>query len=1247
LLICLFVYLLICLFAGLSGRIIVLLGIRWGSLRAKIIAWSFIPTAVILLVVALVAFYAYQQVSETLAIERDQALAYLSSDRLATDLEEYTDLLYALARNPDIYRNDPSAQADALRRASNRLAVFNAGVLVLDTFGNVVVAQPERPETLGQDWSDRSYYRDVLRSRIAGSPPGLSMSDIVPDGPDGAEVIVGAMPIIGEQDEFQGVLVGMLHLGTLAVDPGYGMNLLHVGGGSSTYLVDSQGRVIYHSDLDYVGDDVSTQASVQQVLSGDTGAIRTRDLSGQSIVAGFAPVPGTPWGLVTEETWVALTEDSRRYQPFLVFLLVLSVAVPAIVIYIGATRLVRPITDLIDAAQEVAQGNLGQTITAETGDEIEDLADQFNLMSQQIQASYANLEQKVAARTRELATLNSIAAAVSHSLDLEETLSDALDKTMTTLDLEYGGFLLMEPDEETMTLRVSRGFTEEFREAVRHLRGGKGISFQAVVQGEPVVVDLRDYTEERLTPLLVKEGVQTLASTPIVRKGRVLGAMTLATKRPRAFPPEEQELLAAIGQQVGVAVENARLYEQAQQEIIERIRAEEELQRVNEERARRVRELALLNRVIIASSSSLEPKAVLEAVCRELARAFDLCQAAAALFSRDEPSNALTVVAEFTPEENPSALGHVIPVENNPATQYVLEHKAPLAVTDAQSDPRMASVHHLMQQRGIASLLILPLIVRDEVVGTIGLDAFERREFSDEEITLAASAAAAAAQALQNAWAEEALRQAKEAAEAANRSKSTFLANMSHELRTPLNAILGFSQLMARDPSLSNEQQENLETIGRSGEHLLDLINDVLEMSKIEAGRTTLYEDSFDLHRLLDDLEDMFGLRARDKGLHIIFDRAPDVPQYVWADEGKLRQVLINLLSNAVKFTADGGVTLRVAAKDGGWGTAKEQLSSVARHSQGALVFEVEDTGPGMSAEDLESVFDPFVQTESGKMSQEGTGLGLPISREFVQLMGGELTAKSELGRGSLFKFDIQVELAEATDVQVEQPTRRVVGLDPDQPVYRLLVVEDRDANRNLLVKLLAPLGFDVQTAANGQEGVELWERWDPHLIWMDMRMPVMDGYEATRRIKSTTKGQATVIVALTASAFEENREMVLSSGCDDFLRKPFREHEIFDALAHHLGVRFVYDEGTQPIPAQAVDVSDVLFSETMAAMPGDWLTRLHQAAIQADADLALDLIDQIRDQHAPLADTLASLVNNFRFDTLMDLTQPSGSVQK
>jgi CheY-like chemotaxis protein len=374
------------------------------------------------------------------------------------------------------------------------------------------------------------------------------------------------------------------------------------------------------------------------------------------------------------------------------------------------------------------------------------------------------------------------------------------------------------------------------------------------------------------------------------------------------------------------------------------------------------------------------------------------------------------------------------------------------------------------------------------------------------------------------------------------------------------------------------------------------------------------------------------------------------VPQYMMTDEGKLRQVLINLLSNAIKFTRDGGVTLRVATKDEGLRLqamqkgqrTNDQPSSSGRRPQGALVFEVEDTGPGISPDDLKKVFDPFVQTESGQASQEGTGLGLPISREFVHLMGGELTAKSEMGQGSLFRFDIQFEPAEAPEVQSERQARRVVALEPDQPIYRLLVVEDRETNRKLLVKLLAPLGFEIQTATNGQAAVELWHSWEPHLIWMDMRMPVMDGYEAAQRIKSTTRGQATVIIALTASAFEEDRALILSSGCDDFVRKPFREHEIFDTLAKHLGVRFIYDEGgDHPTLDRPADAGDVLNPAVLAELPPEWIAELHLAATQADADHALELIDQIRAQHKPLADALAGLVNNFRFDTIMDLSQP------
>jgi PAS domain S-box-containing protein len=487
------------------------------------------------------------------------------------------------------------------------------------------------------------------------------------------------------------------------------------------------------------------------------------------------------------------------------------------------------------------------------------------------------------------------------------------------------------------------------------------------------------------------------------------------------------------------------------------------------------------------------------------------------------------------------------------------------------------------------------------------------------------------------------LQKARRAAEAANQAKSAFLANMSHELRTPLNAILGFTQLMTRDPGLTADHQENLDIISHSGEHLLALINDVLEMSKIEAGRVTLQEKSFDLHNLLDGLEGIFGLRARDKGLTLSFERAESVPRYVQSDEGKLRQVLSNLLGNAVKFTHQGRVVLRVTAP-----------SPALPGTQGreTLHVEVQDTGPGIAPEELTVIFDPFVQAAGVQQSYEGTGLGLSISRQHVRLMGGDLTVSSELGQGSVFSFDVQVGPADAAEVQAAQPRRRVRGLEPDGPIYRLLVAEDKDTNRQLLVKLLERLGFEVQAVVNGQEAIEAWERWEPHLIWMDMRMPVVDGYEATRKIKAMDKGQATVIIALTASAFEEDRDRMLSHGCDDFVRKPFREDEIFDMLAKHLGVRFVYEEEqAQPAPAQppgtAAPLADMIdaasLTAALAALPAGWAADLQEATVKADLNRILSLIDQAHEHNPTLADALADLAHNFEYKQILTLIEQAG----
>ncbi|HAX78562.1 MAG TPA: hybrid sensor histidine kinase/response regulator [Cyanobacteria bacterium UBA11372] len=479
------------------------------------------------------------------------------------------------------------------------------------------------------------------------------------------------------------------------------------------------------------------------------------------------------------------------------------------------------------------------------------------------------------------------------------------------------------------------------------------------------------------------------------------------------------------------------------------------------------------------------------------------------------------------------------------------------------------------------------------------------------------------------------LQQAKEAAEAANLAKSTFLANMSHELRTPLNAILGFSQVMSGDSSISSENRQYLDIIERSGQHLLKLINDVLDMSRIEAGRTKLEESSFDLYRLLDDLELMLCLKAEENQVLLIFERSQQVPQYITGDENKLRQVLLNLLGNALKFTEQGSIILRV-------NVGKKEASNLQNKIN--LLFEVEDTGSGISSEEMELLFEAFMQAKNSQKSQAGAGLGLAISRKFVNLMGGDITVDSVVGKGSTFRFNIQAGLSGASDLPDRSSRWRIIGLAPDQPTYRLLIVEDNWENSLLLFKLLSSLGFEVKEAKNGLEAIALWESWNPDLILMDMRMPLMNGYEATQRIKATAKGQATVIIAVTSSAFEEDRSEILSIGCDDFVRKPFQEEIIFAKLAQHLGVRYLYQENTPQSSASKPPTEtanlDSITPNSLKVMPDEWIAQLYLAASMCRDDLISELIEQIPQTNTNIAKALGELSYNFQFEEIMHLIE-------
>jgi CheY-like chemotaxis protein len=403
-------------------------------------------------------------------------------------------------------------------------------------------------------------------------------------------------------------------------------------------------------------------------------------------------------------------------------------------------------------------------------------------------------------------------------------------------------------------------------------------------------------------------------------------------------------------------------------------------------------------------------------------------------------------------------------------------------------------------------------------------------------------------------------------------------------------------------------------------------------MAKIEAGRATLSLTTFDLYALLDNLEMTYQMLTDAKQLQLIVERSEDLPRYVVTDEEKLRQVLTNLLGNALKFTEEGGIALRV-------GTHRSDLAGLR------LLAEVEDSGAGIPEEELGRLFQPFEQTSAGARSLKGTGLGLAISQEFARLMGGTITVSSIAGKGSIFRLEIGLEEGVAADIVQKEVLRPVTGQQPGQPRYRILAVDDNEDNRTLLEHMLAAVGFEVQGATNGEQALQAYAAWHPHLILMDMRMPVMDGFEAIKRIRASAGGEALPIIVVTASPVLERREEALRVGANDFLSKPFREAELFVKIRAQLGVEYTYAEEAPEVAAVPADTSvGELTAEAVAVLPAQLLSDLHAATIDADRDRLLELITIAESHDAKVGRGLRLLAQSFDYRTLLGLLQTGGN---
>ncbi|MGD1907425.1 MAG: response regulator [Leptolyngbyaceae cyanobacterium] len=556
-----------------------------------------------------------------------------------------------------------------------------------------------------------------------------------------------------------------------------------------------------------------------------------------------------------------------------------------------------------------------------------------------------------------------------------------------------------------------------------------------------------------------------------------------------------------------------------------------------------------------------------------------------------------------------------------------------------------------LEQLQARAYLIVPIYDGDVMWGLLSLYQNDApRQWQENDLAIAAQTGTQLSIAVQQSelfqhikTASLELAAAKEVAETASKAKSVFLANMSHELRTPMNAILGFAQLLEQGGGGTPTQQEYVQTILRSGEHLLGLINSVLDLSKIEAGRIEIAQSEFRLGEFLQGVHTMLTQQAQRKRISLTLVTSESLPPVIQADEGKLRQILLNLMGNAIKFTTEGSVTLRVLPTS----TPRNTVAKAQALAQMSLIFEVTDTGPGITPREQYRIFEAFEQTRMGQSVVDGTGLGLTISSRFVEMLGGTMMLCSTPGQGSIFRVVLPVTvIPESTETAPDphslKTPDKVVGLTAGQQTRQIMVVDDNAVNRQIAIEMLHPLGFEVVEAEDGQDAVAKWEAERPDLILMDIRMPLMDGYDAVRAIRAQegegNSASPVKIIAVTAAVLDQEPEKAIAAGCDDFLSKPVQLNQLVEKIGHHLGLAYRFDVITTPPPPD--ETAAILQPRNLLVMSDSWIRSLHRAAVLCNDKDIEALLGQIPAQHQPLQRALLEQTQQLKLEVILELTE-------